>query len=282
MSTISLNPEAGQQETGMVAPGQEELLAEFQAEQEVANADPQLLAGKFKSVEDLEQSYRELEKKLGQRAPEPSPEESQPSPGYTQEQAAQTYGEEKVAALAERGVDLADVMFKADNGQDVSSHYDDLAQAFGVPRGVVENYVSKAMAATPAAAPAESTGLSDTDVAELKGLAGGEAGFSSLSNWAASNLDPALLATYNGAIDSGNPGAARMAIVWLQSLQGSSQREPKLIGGSAPATAEVFESQGQLFEAMNKRDSRGRKMYETDSAYRKRVEQMLARSDIFS
>jgi hypothetical protein len=91
-----------------------------------------------------------------------------------------------------------------------------------------------------------------------------------------------LLATYNGAIDSGNPGAARMAVVWLQSLQGSGQREPKLIGGSAPATAEVFESQGQLFEAMNKRDSRGRKMYETDSAYRKRVEQMLARSDIFS
>jgi len=278
MSTISLNPEAGQQETGMVAPGQEELLAEFQAEQEVANADPQLLAGKFKSVEDLEQSYRELEKKLGQRAPEPSPEESQPTPGYTQEQAVQTYGEEKVAALAERGVDLADVMFKADNGQDISSHYDTLAEAFGVPRGVVENYVSKAVVT----APAESTGLSDADIAELKGLAGGEEGFNSLSSWAASNLDPALLATYNGAIDSGNPGAARMAITWLQSLQGSSQREPKLIGGSAPTTAEVFESQGQLLEAMNKRDSRGRKMYETDSAYRKRVEQMLAKSDIFS
>jgi hypothetical protein len=279
MSTISLNPEAGQQETGMVAPGQEELLAEFQAEQEVANADPGLLAGKFKSVEDLEQSYRELEKKLGQKAPEPSPEESQPSPGYTQEQAAQTYGEEKVAALAERGVDLADVMLKADNGQDISSHYDALAEAFGVPKAVVESYVGKA---APVATPAESTGLSDADVAALKGMAGGESGFSALSNWSASNLSPEDLAIYNGAIDSGNLGAARMAIAWLQSRQASGQREPRLIGGSAPATAEVFESQGQLFEAMNKRDSRGRKMYETDSAYRKRVEQMLARSDIFS
>jgi hypothetical protein len=279
MSTISLNPEAGQQETGMVAPGQEELLAEFQAEQEVANADPGLLAGKFKSVEDLEQSYRELEKKLGQRAPEPSPEESQPSPGYTQEQAVQTYGEEKVAALAERGVDLADVMFKADNGQDISSHYDALAEAFGVSKAVVESYVGKA---APVATPAESTGLSDADVAALKDMAGGESGFSALSNWSASNLSPEDLAIYNGAIDSGNLGAARMAIAWLQSRQASGQREPRLIGGSAPATAEVFESQGQLFEAMNKRDSRGRKMYETDSAYRKRVEQMLARSDIFS
>ena len=35
---------------------------------------------------------------------------------------------------------------EADNGGDISEHYDALAQAIGVPKNVVENYVSKAQA----------------------------------------------------------------------------------------------------------------------------------------
>ena len=38
---------------------------------------------------------------------------------------------------------MADIMFKADNGEDISDHYDALAETFQVPRQVVENYVSK-------------------------------------------------------------------------------------------------------------------------------------------
>ena len=41
---------------------------------------------------------------------------------------------------------MADLMWKADNGGDISEHYDALAQAIGVPKNVVENYVSKAQA----------------------------------------------------------------------------------------------------------------------------------------
>ena len=53
-------------------------------------------------------------------------------------------------------------MWKADNGGDISEHYDALAEAVGVPRQVVENYVSKAQAGDEAAA-----GMSDADEAQI-------------------------------------------------------------------------------------------------------------------
>ena len=56
------------------------------------------------------------------------------------------YGEEIVNAVGEAGPNMADLMWQADNGGDISQHYDALAQAIGVPKQVVEN-VSKAQAA---------------------------------------------------------------------------------------------------------------------------------------
>ena len=271
-------PEASAEE--MVGPGQEKLLEEFIAEQEAANApEPEKLLGKFNSVEGLARSYQELEKKLGQQQSQPS-EESSPTPAesYTREQAAEVYGEEKVAALAEKGIDLAEVMHQADNGQDISSHYDALAEAFGVPKAVVESYVSKA-----APAPATATGLTDTQVTQLKGMAGGEQGFAELSSWAVGNLKPDQLATYNQAIDSGNVAAAQIAIAWLQGLKQSpgSVIEPKLIGGGQAAEPARFESQQQVLDAMNKRNARGQKLYEIDPAYREKVRNLLSVSDVF-
>ena len=126
-------PEA--EATGMVAPGQEALLDEFVAEQE--QEEQQRILGKFNSPEELAKAYQELEKKLGQPKQTDPAEAPSPVQGYTAEQAVQTYGQEAVEALAGKGVDLADVMWKADNGQDISEHYDALAETFGVSRQVV-------------------------------------------------------------------------------------------------------------------------------------------------
>ena len=51
-----------------------------------------------------------------------------------------------VNQVKEAGLDMADLMWKADNGGDISEHYDALAEAIGVPKNVVENYVGKAQA----------------------------------------------------------------------------------------------------------------------------------------
>ena len=262
---------------GMVAPGQESILEEFIQEQEAAK-EPELLLGKFKSQDDLAKAYQELEKKLGQ-ASTTDPEAPSPAQGYSPEQAIELYGEGPVAALKEKGLDLAEVMFNADNGQDISEHYDALAETFGVTRQMVENYVSKAQGSAPAEAP----GLTEADAAQLKAMVGGEDSFNKLSQWAANNLEKGELAKYNAVVDSGNKDAIEWALKALQARVAApdSVVEPKLYGGGEAAAVTKFESQQQVLDAMNKRNDKGQKLYEVDEAYREKVQQLLAISSVF-
>ena len=262
---------------GMVAPGQESILEEFIQEQEAAK-EPELLLGKFKSQDDLAKAYQELEKKLGQ-ASTTDPEAPSPAQGYSPEQAIELYGEGPVSALKEKGLDLAEVMFNADNGQDISEHYDALAETFGVTRQMVENYVSKAQGSAPAEAP----GLTEADAAQLKAMVGGEDSFNKLSQWAASNLEQGELAKYNAVVDSGNKDAIEWALKALQARVAApdSVVEPKLYGGGEAAAVTKFESQQQVLDAMNKRNDKGQKLYEVDEAYREKVQQLLAISSVF-
>jgi hypothetical protein len=266
---------------GMVAPGQENILDQFVAEQE--QEEQQKILGKFNSPEELAKAYTELERKLGQGSkPDPaglSDEASPQTQGYTAEQAVQVYGQEAVEALASKGLDLADVMFKADQGQDISEHYDALAETFNVPRQVVENYVSKAQAA-PAA---QAAGLTEADTAQLKAMVGGDEGFQQLSQWAQQNLDPTELADYNAVVDSGNKQAISWALKAIQAkIAGvAAPAEPKLISGGRPPAVEKFESKQQVLDAMNKRNEKGQKLYEVDEAYREKFMAILARSEVF-
>lgn len=262
---------------GMVAPGQENLLEEFVKEQQAQ--EPELLLGKFKSQDDLAKAYTELEKKLGQQRQEPTQETASPPQGYTAEQAVEVYGQEAVEALQSKGINLAEVMHQADNGEDISQHYDTLAETFGVTRQVVENYVAKAQAGEPAA----EAGLTDADAAEIKAMVGGDEGFNELSQWAAANLQKDELAEYNAVVDSGNKAAIQWALKAMQARKGAPEAvvEPKLYGGGEPAPAKKFESQQQVLDAMNKRNDRGQRLYDVDEAYRAKVTQLLAASDVF-
>lgn len=263
---------------GMVAPGQESILEEFIQEQEAAK-EPELLLGKFKSQDDLAKAYQELEKKLGQPKGDADPETPSSIDAYSPEQAIELYGEGPVAALKEKGLDLAEVMFNADNGEDISEHYDTLAETFGVTRQVVENYVSKAQDSAPAEAP----GLTEADAAQLKAMVGGEDSFNKLSQWAANNMEKGELAKYNAVVDSGNKDAIEWALKALQARVAApdSVVEPKLYGGGEAAAVTKFESQQQVLDAMNKRNDKGQKLYEVDEAYREKVQQLLAISSVF-
>jgi len=265
---------------GLIAPGQEELAqqlmneAEPQAEPEAA---PELIGGKFKTNEDLLKAYQELERKQSQ-SPSDSADSTPQIDGYTAEQAVEIYGDEIVNAVNEAGLNMAELMWTADNGGDISEHYDALSQAIGVPRQVVENYVSKAQAGDV------SEGMSAADEAQIIGEIGGQEAFQQLSGWAKQNLDASELADYNAVVDSGNKSAIRWALKAMQarSSAGSASSEPRLIRGQAPAAEpRKFNSKSEVLEAMNKRDSRGRKLYEVDTEYQRKFAELLSNSDVF-
>lgn len=266
---------------GLIAPGQEELAqqlmneAEPQAEPEAA---PELIGGKFKTNEDLLRAYQELERKQSQ-SPSDSADSTPQIDGYTAEQAVEVYGDEIVNAVNEAGLNMAELMWKADNGGDISEHYDALSQAIGVPRQVVENYVSKAQSADV------SEGMSAADEAQIINDIGGQETFNQLSGWARENLDASELADYNAVVDSGNKDAIRWALKAIQSQATGVSRataEPRLIRGQAPAAEpRKFNSKSEVLEAMNKRDSRGRKLYEVDTEYQRKFAELLSNSDVF-
>ena len=179
---------------GLVAPGQENLVEEYAREQEQA-AQEEAILGKFKSPYELAKAYSELQKKLGERSGEQSQETAQAEPesapqetgSYTSEQAAERYGSAAVESLAEKGVDLGAVMTKADQGQDISEHYEALAETFNVSKEVVETFVQKSSAAPAAAA----AGMSDADSAAIVSELGGQQQFDALQAWGRDNMSEA-------------------------------------------------------------------------------------------
>lgn len=272
------------EDSGMIAPGQEEMAQQFlsgesaEEDQGEAQIAHDKLLGKFDSVEDLQRAYQELERKQSQQL-NSDPESSSQSQNYTAEQAVSVYGQAIFDSVAEAGLDMAVIMQKADQGADVSEHYDALAQAVGVPRGVVETFI-----ANNQAKPASSAELSAADEASIISEVGGQDSFNALSGWAKENLEQGDLDDYNSVVNSGNKDAIRWALKAMQakSIDKAQAAEPRLIRGQAPAGEERrFRSQGEVLEAMNKRDSRGRKLIEVDSEYQRKFAALLDKSDVF-
>lgn len=280
----------------MLAPGQEDMidgfLEELEQEQGEINAAPQqevedgqLLAGKFKSAEDLEKAYLEAQRLISQRGQQsPQPDDGEPDltpDQYTPELGKQLYGDTVAAAIEAAEINPLEMAQKVYAGEDVSVYVDALVSKGGLPREVVETYL-QGVAPDQAPAPQQSAGLTEADVAELKGMVGGDQQFQQLSQWAMANLDPQDLADYNAAVDSGNKAAARFAVKQLYARASADDgREPKLISGGSAIKADVFETDQQAVDARSKRGKDGRVLYEADPKYRQWYDRTLARSNVF-
>ena len=280
MTQSSNNPQIStpEQLEGLVGPGQENILEEFVQEQEAAQSNDKIL-GKFNTQEDLAKAYTELEKRVGQQSQNETPEPpvEQTDDNYTAEAASELYGKEYVDALAEKGVDMADIMKRADSGEDISSNYDTLAEVFNVPKAVVENYVNAAQQ-TQMPAP----GLTPEDGVEVRNAIGGDEAFAEVTQWVEKNVDKQTLDNYNKIADT-NKEAALWALKFFQAQMKSpgSVVEPKLYGGGNVPSQSTYESKQQVLDAMNKTNSKGQRLYDVDEAYRDKVAKILLNSEVF-
>ena len=269
-----------EQQEGMIAPGQEKLVEQIQQGE---SSIPE----KFQNAsrEDVIKAYQELERMKGQpqeaEAPgTPSseePAETNEEFSYTPEAASDFYGKENVAALAEKGIDMASVMEKADAGEDVSESYEALAEVFNVSTDVIDNYITSAQASqgdTPA--------LTEQDGVDVRNAIGGDQAFQDVTEWAGKNLDKGMLDEYNKIADS-NKDAAIWALRTMQGMMGNPNAvvEPKLYGGGTEPSVERYTSKQQVLDAMNKKNDRGQRLYDVDEAYQQKVAKIMAKSDIF-
>lgn len=271
-----------QPESPALSPENEEMLQQMQQQGSDGEAD-QLLAGKYKSVQELEKAYKELQSKLGQRPQDsvaaPADEENQQEEQQTDEEpeepagnAKEIYGEFIGSRLDEAGIDFADMNTRWQQSGELSTEdYSQLEEA-GFTKDMVDAYLSGLQYKQ-----AQDNALTAKDVAAIKQQFGGEKAYAEMIEWAGQNLSEEEIDGFNQIINSGNMSTTRLAITGLQSRYASAVgREPKLLGGRAPkGSSEKFESTAQLVEAM--KDPR----YAKDPAYRRSIEVKLSRSSIF-
>jgi hypothetical protein len=269
-----------EQQTPALSPENEQMLQSLQSEGEQAEeGGEQLLAGKYKSVEDLEKAYQEAQRKLSQRGQVEETEEEAVEADDSEEEkpqagdAKEIYGDFIGSRLEEHEIDFSEMNARwQQTGQLSPEDYGQLQEA-GFSQEMVDAYLSGLQYKA-----AQDTALTVKEITAIKQQYGGERGYSEMLEWAADNLSEEEIKGFNEIVTGNSTmSAVRMAVSGLHAKYTSKTGvEPKLIGGRATKTStDRFESTAQLVEAM--KDPR----YQADPAYRRKIEDKLSRSSIF-
>lgn len=223
-------------------------------------------AGKFKSAEDLEKAYLELQKKLGSKEDQTTDEtevDDDSTTDATPEQEEQSPVSKRVDFLKE----ASDEYYSNDN----SLKPETIQKLKEMPsEELIEAYL-ELQKQNPIV---QAQPLSDDAAKSIVDSVGGQDAYNQTLAWAADNLKPEEVAAYDNVVNSGNKDAIFFAVQALnQRYKDSVGFEGQQISGRAPkATIKGFRSNAELASAIS--DPR----YRNDPAYRYDVEQKLAAS----
>ena len=240
----------------------EEELDALAVGEQLAQEEANLLAGKFRDAEELEQAYLELQRKLGSRDEEPEQAED------TEEVEEEEYEYSPGAALIQEA--------SAEYYQNGGQLSEETLAKFGEmsSQDLVRAYME--MQANNPQQQIETVDLSEREVNFIQNSVGGEQAYAQMIQWAADNLDPTYVDAFDNVIESGNVQAIQLAVAGLRSeYERSVGYEGELYSGKAARQqTDVFRSQAEVVRAMS--DPR----YEQDPAYRDDIFQKLERSNI--
>ena len=236
-------------------------------EQLVAEQE-QLLAGKYKSTEDLEAAYLSLQKKLGQEEDEVDYEST--DEGYEEEEGSDEEVSDEAPAVSL--INEASEEYWANEGtlsEETIERFSEMSS-----QDLVNAYL-EIQKTNPQANP-QGVEMSDAQINSVMNAAGGEAQYNRIVEWAASNLDNRSIDAFDSVVDSGNPAAINIAFAGLKSrYEDANGYEGRMLSGkAADSRGDVFRSQAELVAAM------GDPRYDTDPAYRADVVEKLNASDL--
>ena len=209
---------------------------------------PEWLPEKFKTPEDLAKSYSELEKKL-----------SQPSEDEPQQEAEATETEQSPAPQFDKYAEEF-----ASNGELSADSFSEL-EKMGYPKEMVETYIQRLTSyAVSRCKYSHGIGWWPRRLQRLNRLGTREHGRTNELN------------VYNQMVES-NTDNAKVAVEWLMSRrEAAGDVEPNLLSGkSGSPQRDEFRSTAEVVSAM--KDPR----YHEDPAFRRDVEEKLARSSVF-
>ena len=221
----------------------------------LAEQEQQLLAGKYKSAEELERGYLELQKRLsGKEDPEVEAQEEAP---------------EQEEASDEEGLDLYDTIMESYRTGDWDPEVVGKVEGMN-PVDVANMFLEKGGAQQQV--PQATSG----DIEQIQEAVGGPDEYQNMIQWAGQNLSEQEVAMYDAVMDRGDPLAMFFAAQALNArYQDAVGYDGEMLTGNAPRNAgDAFRSQAELVAAMS--DPR----YDKDPAYRADVADKLERSNL--
>ena len=254
-----------------------------------------LYAGKFKSVEDLANSYKELEGKLGSVTEEDqvseSTEETTGVPeGYEEyyqedgtvnyESVNETYGEILGEIFKENSIDPFKISaeFHKNEGEIPEDMYQSLLDA-GLSKNAVDSYLT-GRAAEMGYIEGEEGAAEELAQEEVKGIRdsiGGDEAYGKMVDWALDNLSRPEIEAFNEATNTMSGPQLSMMVQGLYTrYQNAMGVEPSLYSGRPAASGPTpYRSTAEVVAAMS--DPR----WEKDVSYTENVKARLVGSNVF-
>ena len=242
----------------------------LQVGEAMVEAQDELLAGKYKDAQELEKAYVELQKKLGDKGTEDSSEAGDTEDSY-EDESEEGYEDEEEADVDTSKDGFLDTLWDEATGKDDYSEetLDELSKMDAVDiadmhlryRQQVEENIPE---------------ITEEQVSELKGVAGGEQQYGEMLQWAKDTLNPQEIQMFDTVMERGDPLAAFFAVRSLAyRFEDAKGYDGNMVTGTAPrGDGSQFESQAEGVEAMS--DPR----YDRDPAFRQKIMKKLERSDI--
>jgi hypothetical protein len=230
-----------------------EELDSLEVGERLAEQEEQLLAGKYRSAEELERGYLELQKRLSGKQEEVEQPEEGEQPNEEEEQSEE--------------MDLYDSIMESYRTGEWDPELVNKVESMS-PVDVANMFLEKGNTQTIQA--------TSSDIEQIQASVGGTEEYQSMIQWASQNLSEQEVSMYDTVMDRGDPLAMFFAVQALNArYQDATGYDGELLTGQSPRnTADVFRSQAELVAAMS--DPR----YDRDPAYRSDVADKLERSNI--
>jgi hypothetical protein len=231
-------------------------------------------AGKYKSAEDLEKAYLEAQRKISEltAAPDESVEGgSEPTQDDPEEASTPEEDESEPQEIKDTAELLQNAAeeFTTGNSKLSKETIDRLSQIDS--RTLVETWQTYIVNKQTEA---EAAALSQQEADRVLNAIGGQQVYTDMLAWAANNMSPSEVAAYDSVINSNNPEAVYWAALGLKAKYTDSvgYEGNQVSGKRSPAKGDAFRSHAELARAINN------PKYRDDPAYRRDVEEKLARS----
>ena len=171
-----------------------------------------LILGKFKSVEDLAASYKELEGKLGQVTEEDQPQSEEETETTDSEfNAEEYYGDGLASVLEEVGIDPQEISERFYNDDGISEDdYAKLGEA-GFSRQIIDTYLDGLRGG------GQSEDIASNQIQGIKDSVGGDENYSKMVAWALESLPAEEVKAFNDLTETANAPAIKMAVQGLYS-----------------------------------------------------------------